>query len=140
MNTQNGIRIAGGTIIPFPSGTVENTDLEEIPAAATQGRTAQGIGGGKFQYNVFAHNRLIGYAVYSNGCGHEPAGFLRYEPAPTHGVPPVCLCSGCGAEIGELDADLWFEGLYDAASANAQQRCDECQYLHETDETRFYTL
>jgi len=136
MNTQNGIRVAGRTI-PFPTGTIEDTDLDQIPEGATEGKVSQGIGGGKFQYNVYADNRLIGYAVYSNGCGYDPQGFLRYEPAPSPYSPPACTCQDCKEKIGELDAVLYFDGFHDSAFANAPSRCDECQYLHDTDETRF---
>lgn len=132
------MKIPGG-FIPVPTKYVAPpVTKKNIPSAATEGNTCHSQGAGKFYKNVYRHNRMIGYAVYSNGCGFEPQGFLWYEPLPRPAAPPKALCADpyCKKAVGEVDAELFFEGFDDAIAAQ-ECRCPECQYFHDNDETRF---
>lgn len=134
---ENQIKIPGG-FIPAPKTFIAPITECYIPKGATEGPTQYGQGGGKFYRNVYKQNRMIGYAVYSNGCGLEPQGFLHYEPLPSPAVPPNAICAApyCDKVVGEVDAELFFEGFNDAIAAQGCL-CQECQYFHDTDETRF---
>lgn len=132
------IKIPNG-FIPMPTKYVAApTTKKNIPSGATEGSTCRSQGGGKLYRNVYRDNRMTGYAVYANGCGFDPQGFLYYEPLPSPATPPQMVCADpyCKKEVGECDAELYFEGFSDAIAAQTP-RCPECQYFHDTDETRF---
>lgn len=125
------IRISGGRTLPLPATMPEITNQDFLPANSTEGQRSFGMGRGLFYKNVFGGNALLGYAVYANGEGFCPSGFVRYEPLKKPSKPPLAICEDCSTELGELDAELWFDGFNDAAHASVPRRCPVCQDWHE---------
>jgi len=103
-----GVRMS----LPITKEIVFPTLLEEIPEGAREGNDATHIGIGLRQYNVWKHNRLIGYSVYSNGMGTTPQGFVHYEPLDEPIAPRELVCQCCNQPFEEEDLQMRVEEFY----------------------------